>query len=268
MPLTSRRAGHEAPSNRKYYLRMSDQRFWELDFLRGLAVLSMAGLHLVIDWHFLFEAGAVMPGPLYLWQRATAGLFLLLVGVSLSLSRAKAVKNAGDRRRLFLKLLRRGFAIFGWGMLITVATKLALNQGYVGFGVLHLIGSAVALSFPLLGLGGWNLGLGLGLIGIGVWLRTLRFSFPWLFWLGFIPEGFTAADYFPLLPWFGVVLIGVFLGDLLYPGHARRIRLSDRSGSPLIRACAAIGRHSLGIYLIHQPLFIGLLLLAGWLLRQ
>ncbi len=247
---------------------MSDERFWELDFLRGLAVISMAGLHLVIDWHFLFDAGTAIPGPLYLWQRATAGLFLLLVGVSLSLSRSKALKNAAGFSGFFSKLLRRGFAILSWGMLITVATKLALSDGYVGFGVLHLIGSAVAISYPVLGLGGWNLGLGLGLIGLGVWLRTLRFSFPWLFWLGFIPEGFTAADYFPLLPWSGVVLIGVFLGDTLYPGYTRRIRLSDRSGSPLIRACVAIGRRSLWIYLIHQPLFMGLLLLAGWLLRQ
>jgi uncharacterized membrane protein len=86
---------------------------------------------------------------------------------------------------------------------------------------------------------------------------------PWLLWLGLAPEGFYSLDYLPLLPWFGVVLMGIALGDFLYHGYKRRIALPDLGGALLVRPLAFLGRNSLLIYFVHQPALIALLYLGS-----
>jgi uncharacterized membrane protein len=238
-------------------------RFWEIDFLRGAAVVSMILIHLLDDLYFLgfirsfpWRAGII-------WQRITAALFLTLVGVSLALGSARA--GPEERGRLFWKNCRRGGKIFLWGMGISLVTRILLREGFIDFGVLHFIGVAVAASFPFLRLGYWNLFWGALSLGIGHYLSKLQMAGPWLLWLGVKPENYFAADYFPLFPWFGLILWGLFLGNTLYAGYRRRFRLQDRRHLPVIRWGCRLGEHSLLIYLIHQPLLIGLLYLYGWL---
>jgi uncharacterized membrane protein len=104
------------------------------------------------------------------------------------------------------------------------------------------------------------------LIILGLYLPGINVEGTWLLWLGLSPADFYSLDYVPLLPWFGVVLYGVGLGGLLYPGYERRISLPDQviiSESPLIGLLCLLGRNSLAIYLAHQPLIMILLILAG-----
>lgn len=70
------------------------------------------------------------------------------------------------------------------------------------------------------------------------------------------------VDYFPLLPWFGVVLIGIWLGNTAYSNGARRFRLPNWQVPALTFPLGWLGRHSLTIYLIHQPLLFALLIPA------
>jgi len=239
-------------------------RFWEIDTLRGLAIIMMVLVHLRYDLVHYGGHG----GPLLLaygfWRdfaRATASIFLFLVGVSLTISLARIEK--GRKGPHFSKYLKRGLTIFGWGMGITVVTWVLLREGAVWFGILHCIGVSIILAYPFLRLRWPNLIIGLVLIAVGALLSQRTYSFPWLMWLGFIPERLGSVDYYPLLPNFGIVLIGIFVGNLLYPGHARRVPLPDGSRSLAVRALSFMGRHSLLIYLIHQPIFIALLSLAG-----
>jgi uncharacterized membrane protein len=78
-----------------------------------------------------------------------------------------------------------------------------------------------------------------------------------------MPAQFTSVDYFPVLPWFGAVLIGVFVGNSLYPCYVRTFHLRDRSQVPMIRGIDFLGRHSLLIYLVHQPVLVAALFLMG-----
>ncbi len=238
-------------------------RFWEIDFLRGVAIVLMILLHLVDDLYFFGGFRGLPFVPWLIWQRVTAALFLILVGVGLALGRSKA--GPQQNGRLFWRNCRRGGRIFLWGMLITLVTWLFLREGYVRFGVLHLIGLAIVLSYPFLGLRYWNLLLGVAAIAGGSYLARLQMAGPWLLWLGVKSENFFAVDYFPLLPWFGAILWGVFLGNTLYAGHRRNFALRDRSHLPLIRWGCYLGENSLLIYLIHQPLLISLLYLYGWI---
>ena len=107
------------------------------------------------------------------------------------------------------------------------------------------------------------------MIILGLYVPEISVEHFWLLWLGLAPPEFYSLDYVPLLPWFGVVLFGVGLGDLLYPGYRRRVTWLDQiavSGCSWARLLCYLGRNSLTIYLVHQPLIILLLMLDEVLL--
>jgi uncharacterized membrane protein len=230
--------------------------------LRGLAVVMMVFYHLAFDLNYFglrqFDLGE---GSWFYFARVTVSLFLLLVGLSLSLSYNRA-KRSGEGS-LFLKFVRRGLWIFALGMGISLATYLLLDEGFIVFGALHLIGVSIILAYPFLGSHRSNLFFGLLFILIGYQLQLQSFTFPWLLWLGLIPAGFYSLDYLPLFPWFGVVLIGISLGHSLYPDGRRGFYLPDFSRFSWERPLSILGRNSLFVYLIHQPLIIAALYLLG-----
>lgn len=242
----------------------SSKRFWEIDVLRGIAIIMMVLYHLSYDLYFLGD----FPIKIYslswtLFQRTTASLFLLLVGISLTISYSK-LKSKYQRKEIFIRNLKRGIKIFLWGAIITIFTFVFLSNGIILFGILHLIGVSIIISFPLLDYKYKNLALGIIVILIGVYLGNFRFDTTYLLWLGFEPNSFFSFDYFPILPWYGVVLIGIFVGNLAYPESKRRFSMLDFSGNIVSRGLSYLGKHSLKIYLIHQPLIILLLYALGF----
>jgi uncharacterized membrane protein len=248
----------------KFAAAASSGRRWEVDASRGVAFSMMALYHLLFDLHYF--AGwpiAVTSGFWGGFADATAGLFLSLVGISLTLSYARWRARQADP--YFPHLVRRGFRILGYGFLVTLVTWLVDPRQVVLFGILHLIGVSILLAWPFLGGRLANLVLGAVLVGLGSLVEgvVLPAGFPWLLWLGLPPAGFSSFDYRPLLPWFGVVLWGIAAGNLLYP-HGRPLRpLPDWSGLPPARLLAWLGRHALVLYLVHQPVMIALLVLLG-----
>ena len=226
----------------------------------------MALYHTIYDLDFF--GGYDIESTSGFWARfadATAGTFVFLVGVSLTLSFSRTVSRGADAS--FGKYLRRGARIFGYGLLITAFFAVA-NAGAVVFGILHLIGLSIILAYPFLRLGWTNVFLGLAIIAAGVYLRASGASFDGglaasvlLAPLGITPENLLMPDYRPLLPWFGVCLLGVAAGNLLR-GRIPSPSLpeaANRSASPL----AFLGRNSLLIYLVHQPLIIAALEVTG-----
>jgi len=237
-------------------------RFWEIDLLRGIAILMMIVFHLFYDLNYF----NVYKIELYLgfsliFVYLIGTMFFLLVGISLTLSYSRT-KNNLTKKNLQLKYLKRGFGIFGLGLLVTLATWIYLGgKGFVIFGVLHCIGLSIIFAYPFLRFRYQNLVLGIALISAGIILKNLTFDFNWLLWLGFTPSTFSTVDYYPLLPWFGVVLIGIFIGKSLYQNNVRKFKLKDYSQFVIVRFTCFLGRHSLIIYLVHQPIIIGLLYL-------
>ena len=240
------------------------ERFWEVDFIRGIALLMMITYHLIFDLYYFGDYGIdANSGIWWVLGRSTAILFITIVGVSLSLSYSR-VKDELSNYEVFVKYVKRGGFILSLGLLITIATYLFLKgEGYVRFGILHLIGLSVILSVPLLRYKYVNLLLGTVVMIIGYYLANFRFDLNWLLWLGFRPEGFHTVDYFPILPWFGLVLLGLFIGKLLYPGHTRMIKVPSVSGMKPVKFISFIGRKTLLVYLIHQPILISILYLLG-----
>jgi len=234
-------------------------RFWEIDLLRGIAILMMIVFHLFYDLnYFNIYKIDLYSGFSLIFVYLIGTTFFLLVGISLTLSYSRT-KNNLTKKQMQLKYLKRGFGIFCLGLLVTLATWIYLGgNGFVVFGVLHCIGLSIILAYLFLPFRYQNLILGIVLISAGMILKNFTFDFNWLLWLGFTPSTFYTVDYYPLLPWFGVVLIGIFVGNSLYQNNLRKFNLKDHSQFIAIRFTCFLGRHSLIIYLIHQPILIGL----------
>ena len=243
-----------------------DGRFWEVDTARGVAIAMMVVYHLTYDLDYF--GGYGIDSTLGVWARfadATASSFLFLVGVSLAISYSKA-SAARRGRNLFGKYLLRGIRIFAYGMILTVVF-LVFGMGVVAFGILHLIGVSIILAYPFLTFLKYqlvNLFLGLFLVAVGLYVRVQGFSSesPWLLPFGVVPEDLIMPDYRPLLPWFGVVLLGLFAGNMVY-GGGKRPALFAGKAPVLARPLLPLGRNSLFIYLIHQPILVALLAALG-----
>jgi uncharacterized membrane protein len=237
------------------------ERLWEVDFLRGLAVLMMLVSNFVFDLSFFAYVDLSPSGAWSNFAKITAGSFLLLVGISLAISNTRpTARQAG-----FVKVAKRGAKIFSLGLLISLATWFAVGVDYVVFGILHLIGSGVILAYPFLARPYLSLLTGLLIIAAGWLLKKITVSFSWLLWLGVQSEGFTSVDYTPLLPWFGLILLGVFLGSICFPEGRRKVVLPISADLLPIRLTSKLGTKSLVIYFIHQPILWSGFWVVQWL---
>jgi len=237
------------------------KRYWEIDSLRGIAIIMMILFHVVYDLvYFGILNCDIFKGFWWFFARITAMLFIFLVGVSLTLSYSRVKKIEGG---VVKKYFFRGLRIFTWGLLITGVTWIFLGKKFVLFGVLHLIGISIILAYPLLEFRFLNLFLGLFVLLSGFYLGGFRFEFYWLVRLGFRPGDYYPADYLPILPWFGWVLLGLFFGNFLYKEGIRRFELKRLDNLSLINSLSFLGKNSLFIYLLHRPVVLGVVYLIS-----
>jgi len=233
-----------------------NQRFWEIDALRGIAIVMMIIFHFFLDLslsgRYSIDIHSVF------WRDfaiTVATTFIFIVGASLTISYSRL------KQKSFIAYLKRGLKIFSWGLLITILTWLFLRERFIIFGILHFIGIAIILAYPFVKFINpvLNIIFGVVIIFLGTIVSILRFNFPYLLWLGFIPSNFHSLDYFPILPWFGIILIGISFGKIFYLDGKRIINIPDLSKFKAVKVFSFLGRHSLFIYLIHQPIMIALL---------
>jgi uncharacterized membrane protein len=224
-----------------------------LDVLRGVAVLAMFAYHFAFDLnHFGVIRQDFNHDRFWLTARSLIlGSFLFLSGVSLALATSGGIR--------WSRYLRRIATIGACAALVSAGSYLMFPKSWIWFGVLHCIAIAGLLMPLFLPLGRWLLPVGLAIVAAGAFVAHPLFDSPALQWLGLMTRKPMAEDYVPLLPWFGVVLVGVFAGWRIpmHFGHAERSGTGHR-----LRLLEAAGRHSLLLYLLHQPVFLGVLSVA------
>jgi uncharacterized membrane protein len=236
------------------------ERLWEIDSLRGIAIILMVASNFVTDVAYFGISGmSIYSGFWLVFARVVVSMFILLAGISLTLSYSR-VRNKKPRE-IRRKYFYRGLKILGLGMIITLVTWAFISQGFVLFGVLHLIGFSIIFGQFMVKRSRLSLLLGISFILAGLFLQAFAFTLPWLVWLGLRPEGFYSVDYVPVIPWFGLFLVGMFLGNVLYPEGKRRFKIRD-SDSRLLAPLRFLGRNSLVIYFLHQPVLIAALWLS------
>lgn len=205
----------------------------------------MVMVHLVYD---LTELYGILPRP----KAGIYGLLLNWGGVVFFLI-------SGICATLSSRCVRRGIIVFGCGMGITAITYLTSRNLAVYFGVLHCLGLCMMLwpIFRKFSTGPLAVAAAVS-IGLGLLFQQLRVSTSKLFWLGLTTPFFSSADFFPLFPFLGFFLLGTVLGRLLYPKKRTLLPKADPR-RPLLRFLQICGRHSLPIYLLHQPVILGIL---------
>lgn len=239
---------------------MTAKRLWLPDVLRGAALVNMLAYHAMYDWVYVFgHAGGwydIWSPGCHIWQQHICWSFILLSGFSFPLAR---------------RPLKNGLVVAGCAVVLTVVTVGFMPSESIWFGVLHLNAAAVLLTClvrPLLQKCPPGIGLTVcavlfaltnqipeGYLGFET-LHLCALPGSWyatnLFWLG-LPDltRFASADYFPLVPWLFLFWCGFFLAGLWHP---------KRGPAPApLRPLAAVGRHTLLVYMLHQPVTYGAL---------
>ncbi|SDW34918.1 heparan-alpha-glucosaminide N-acetyltransferase [Methanohalophilus halophilus] len=243
---------------------LPEQRFWEVDLLRGCAIVLMIIYHTFYDLDLLGNFSfAVNQGELWIIGRSSAVLFIYTAGIALSLSYSRYRLKHPENRNPWQKYVKRGIRLFLWGGLITAVSWFAFPSMSIIFGILHFLGISIIFAYPLIEKKHANLIIAGVVIAIGFYLKTIRVPNDWFLWLGLHSTSFQTLDYFPLLPWFGLVLIGIATSNHLYPGYERRFSIPDMTELAPVRLLTAMGKRSLAMYLLHQPAIILILYLLG-----
>lgn len=223
-----------------------------VDALRGLAIVAMIAYHFAFDLRYFGVIGADFENdPFWLGARAAiVTSFLVLAGVSLVLADRAGIE--------WPRFLRRVAVIALCALAASLGSWFVYPRTYITFGILHCIALSSLLAHPLARRPFAALALGTVIIVAGLAFSHPAFDARLTSWIGFTTVKPPTQDFVPMFPWFGVVLVGVGAGHALAARNFASIaRLAQAPG-----ALMWAGRHSLAIYMLHQPLLLGLLWLA------
>ncbi len=233
-------------------------RFDRLDALRGLAIVWMAVFHFCFDLnHFgLWEPRqSFTRDPFWTLQRTgIVSLFLLCAG----LGQAVALQ-AVQRVSFDVRFWRRWAQVAGCAVLVSLGSALMFPHSWISFGVLHGMAVMLLLVRLLAPLRGWLWPLGALALALPHAVQHAFFDSRATNWLGLVTRKPFTEDYVPVLPWLGVMLWGLAAGQWLLQ---HRQPLLAGAVPAALRPLAVLGRWSLSFYMLHQPVFIGLLM--GW----
>lgn len=232
-----------------------------IDTLRGIALIAMATYHLTWDLEFFgyLDPGTATQGFFRIYARSIASSFLFLAGVSLVLAHGRGIR--------WISFWKRFAIVAGAAAAISIATYIAFPHEWIYFGILHNIAVssvigvlflrlpiAIAVIAPLL--------IVVAMIAdasvMPGFLHSPAFDTRWLSWIGFAELPPRSNDYVPLFPWLAALLAGVAIARIAI-ARGWNFKLADVQHRDTLLAKA--GRHSLIVYLVHQPVLIGLVYL-------
>ena len=230
-----------------------------IDSMRGFALINMVLFHFLYDVFVVYGLDVDWNRHIGIvaWERFICISFILLSGVSLNFSKHP---------------YKRGIIINLCGLLITAVTAIVMPSQAIWFGVLNLIGCSMlicAVLRSLLNKINPILGAALSLVFYAVFygvpqryigflgykffiLPDIFYSFKYVAFIGFPADGFRSADYFPIITWIFIFSLGYFLWRIIERYNKQEL---FRNG---LRPLSFVGRHSLIIYLAHQPILMGI----------
>jgi len=226
----------------------AQKRIATLDLLRSLAIVLMVIFHFIYDLKFFGYYETTIPDeqPWRAFRYLILTLFISCVGAGMVL----AHKGQLNTRKFLLRLgqIAAGAAI------ISVTSLVMFPEQWIHFGVLHFIAVATLLTIPVLNSPQLAAAMGAGVIA-AYNVGWLSHWWPFQYYANLIPA--YSVDFVPLFPWIGVAWLGVALG------HSQWLQSDPLAAIHHAKTYALPGRHSLIIYLVHQPLLFTLLWVAG-----
>lgn len=226
---------------------MGNRRIWEIDFLRAIAIILMVIFHIVYDLNEFVGLDIDYLSGFWYWEGKTSALmFIFFAGISSGFS-----KNT----------VKRGIKVLIFAMVITLVTYIFFREQYIRFGILHLLGTSMIL-FPLLKKMN-NILLLITAVFIAlaaISIKSTLVDTGLLIPFGVIYRGFATLDYYPISPYLSVFILGIlaykmyyYKGQSIFKFHYKNEYLS------------MISKNSLAIYLIHQPVLVGMAIVINYL---
>lgn len=243
---------------KRTFFSQNRDRFWEIDALRGLAILSMIVFHTYFDV-IVIKNLHINPnvGFFSAFQKFSSNTFIFLSGVSLSIGFVQKFAPISA-------YVKRGAFIYGIATLLSFTTHMLSPECYIHFGILHFFGCAIMLCYLFGNLCFWNLPIGIALILLGKYLNKLNAPDDFFMIWGYSSKTINHLDYFPILPNLGTVLLGLFVGEHLYKVDKRTFRFINKPNFFLVSFLTYIGSRSLFIYITHQLVIIPIVIVLNF----
>lgn len=231
---------------------MKKLRYRSIDSLRGLAVVLMVIYHFCYDLlYFRIYEFDFYEDPFWIYFRSfIVCMFVSVVGVSLYLAHQPSIRWLAAFKRILILILSAG--------LITAISYVIFPDRAIVFGIIHFIALASFIALWFVHVPLFSLLSGIVIIIVGISYSSTFFDNAWIHWLGMMTHKPATEDYVPLLPWLGVVLVGVSLGHWLTHASIGKKVLSLDNQLTTNRLLNWAGRHSLAIYLLHQPVLFAM----------
>lgn len=226
---------------------MGNKRIWELDFLRAIAIVLMVIFHFVYDLNEFVGLNIDYMNGFWYWEgKASALLFMFVSGISSGLS-----KNT----------VRRGFKVLGFGMVLTLVTFIAFREEYIRFGILHFLGFSMIIFPVIYRMKNWMIFLLSAIIAFSyIPLKDAVVDTSLLVPVGIMYNGFVSMDYYPLIPYLPVFMIGVLVYKLYYKNKRSLFNFTIEN-----KYISVLSKNSLLIYLLHQPVLLAIIFTMKYL---
>jgi len=226
-------------------------RYREIDVLRGIAITLMLFLHTLWCLDYL---GFNIDMSAYVIQPIVPSLFLVIAGISLYLSFSKNT----DYKHWMKVSVYRSIKLIILGFAITVISLFLFPNMPVISGILTCIGISLLVGIAFIRLSVNTLVISnLLLIPAGFFISHTSIGNNYLFYLIGFKTTIQSLDYFPVVPWLWCMVFGITIGKLWYTNGIRQFRIPK---SLNVKQLEWLGKHSLVIYLMHQPILYCLLL--------
>ncbi len=210
-----------------------------LDVIRGFTIVLMIIFHFSFDLDYfgIIKIDIVNAPFWYFFPRLIVFLFLFAVGMALSLAHKNGIKWKSFGKRLLL--------ISFWATIISLATYQFFPEHWIYFGTLHAIAVVSVFSLPFLRRPWEAL-----IVGLCLFIPSITYdvTIPW------ISLSHSSWDYISPFPWLGASLLGIFATH-------KKLYLVSLPQNTFVKSLNYMGKHSLLIYLIHQPILFGILML-------
>lgn len=244
------------------------KRYYLLDSIRGICILGM------IVYHTLFDIGAFMGIEI-------TGAVDTVLDVIRDFGVCLFVSLSGICVHFAKRPLKRALEVFGAGILVSLVTLFVVPDMTIVFGILSFMGTAALLMIPLKKYVNKLPAVPFAVISFVLFLVTFEVSYgyfgyygieiakvPAVFYknyitakLGFPPYWFSSSDYYPMIPWIFMFFFGFFIWKILSKSKLFLRMLEFR-----IKFLEFVGRKSLYIYIIHQPVILGVVMIVNLIL--
>lgn len=253
-------------------MKEGQRRIYLLDELRGFAIICMVFHHMFYDIGFVLheDIGYEIFDFLCIFQPIFWAIFIITSGICSRLSR---------------NTLRRGIIVFAAGLAVTLVTTvimpaIGITGAEIYFGILSCLGCCMIITgvfMPLINKAGAKASFAGMIICAVIFLATYSLSSHELLFgliklpdslftsdlfmpLGFHSGTFASADYFPLIPWLFLFLVGAFLGKWAKDGAFPASFYKSR-----VKFLQKVGKNSLWVYLLHQPALYAIMYLISFI---